>query len=160
MRGFSSESAAQDRELKPAEGALNIMTTTLFLRIASAISLIFMLGHTTGGLRKWSPMGDNEVLKAMTAVRFDAMGANRSYLDFYMGFGWSISVAMLMQTVLLWQMASLARADAPSVRPMIGVIAIATIASGLIAWRFIFPLPALFSSALVIALAVAYVVAR
>jgi hypothetical protein len=136
------------------------MTTTLFLRIASVISLIFTIGHTAGGLRKWSPMGDNEVLRAMTAVRFDAMGANRSYLDFYMGFGWSITVAMVMQTVLLWQMASLARTDPASVRPMIAVIALATVASGVIAWRFIFPVPALFSSALVIALAAAYVVAR
>ena len=136
------------------------MTTTLFLRIASVISLIFTLGHTLGGLRKWSPMGDNEVLRAMTAVRFDAMGANRSYLDFYMGFGWSITVAMVMQTVLLWQIASLARTNPASVRPMIAVIALATVAGGVIAWRFIFPVPALFSSALVIALAAAYVVAR
>jgi len=136
------------------------MTTTLFLRIASVISLIFTLGHTLGGLRKWSPMGDNEVLRAMTAVRFDAMGANRSYLDFYMGFGWSITVAMVMQTVLLWQIASLARTNPASVRPMIAVIAFATVAGGVIAWRFIFPVPALFSSALVIALAAAYVVAR
>jgi hypothetical protein len=134
--------------------------TTLFLRIASAISLIFTLGHTLGGLRKWSPMGDNEVLRAMTAVRFDTMGANRSYLDFFMGFGWSISVAMVMQTVLLWQMASLARTNPASMRPMIAVIGLATVASGVIAWRFIFPVPALFSTALVIALAAAYVVAR
>ena len=136
------------------------MTTTLFLRIASAISLLFTLGHSSGGLQKWSPMGDNDVLKAMRAVHFDVMGANRSYLDFYMGFGWSISVAMLMQTVLLWQMASLARTNAASVRPMIAVIALATVASGVIAWRFIFPVPALFSIALVIPLAAAYFVAR
>jgi len=136
------------------------MKTTLFLRIASVISLIFTLGHTAGGLRKWSPMGDNEVLRAMTAVRFDTMGANRSYLDFYMGFGWSIAVAMIMQTVLLWQMASIARTDPASVRPMIAVIALATVASGVIAWRFIFPVPALFSSVLLIPLAGAFVVAR
>lgn len=136
------------------------MTTTLFLRIASIISAIFTLGHTAGGLRKWSPMGDNEVLRAMTAVRFDTMGAHRSYLDFYMGFGWSITVAMVMQTVLLWQTASLARTNPASVRPMIAVIALATVASGVIAWRFIFPVPALFSTALVIALAAAYFVAR
>lgn len=79
--------------------AKNVMTT-LFLRIASAISLIFMLEHTAGGLRAWSPMGDHETLKAMTAVRFDAMVANRCYLDLYMGFGGSISIAMPMQTVL------------------------------------------------------------
>src|ERR687888_1575300 len=112
------------------------MTTTLLLRIASVISLLFTVGHSFGGLRKWSPMGENEVLKAMTAVRFQTMGANRSYLDFFMGFGWSISVSMLMQTVLLWQMASLARTDSAHVRPMIGVFALATLVSGVIAWRF------------------------
>ena len=136
------------------------MTTTLLLRIASIISLVFTAGHTLGGLRKWSPMGENEVLKAMTAIRFDTMGANRSYLDFFMGFGWSISVAMLMQSILLWQLASLADPDAKRVRPMIAVFAVATLASGVIAWRFIFPGPALFSGALVIALAAAYAVAH
>ena len=130
--------------------------TTLLLRIASVISLTFAAGHTMGGLRKWSPMGDNAVLRAMTDVRFDTMGANRSYLDFFMGFGWSLSVFMLMQTILLWQLASLARTDPARLRPMIAVIALATVASGVIAWRFIFPLPAVFSGVL----ALAYVAAR
>ena len=136
------------------------MTTTLLLRIASVISLVLTAGHTLGGLRKWSPMGENEVLKAMTDVRFDTMGANRSYLDFFMGFGWSISVLMLLQTVLLWQLASLARADPTRVRPMIAVFSLATLATGVIAWRFIFPIPALFSSAILIVLLAAYVVAQ
>ena len=135
------------------------MTTTLLLRIASGISLIFAAGHTMGGLRKWSPMGDNAVLKAMTDVRFDTMGANRSYLDFFMGFGWSLSVFMVMQTILLWQLASLARTDPARLRPMIAVIALATVASGVVAWRFIFPVPAVFSGVLALALAFAYVVA-
>jgi len=136
------------------------MTTTLLLRIASVISLLFTLGHSLGGLKKWSPMGDNEVLRAMTAVRFDTMGASRTYLDFYMGFGWSLTVAMIMQTVLLWQMASLAQTNPAGVRPMIAIIALATVAGGVISWRFLFPIPALFSIALVIPLAAAYFVAR
>jgi len=136
------------------------VTTTLLLRIASVISLIFTAGHTMGGLRKWSPMGDNAVLRAMTDVRFETMGANRSYLNFFMGFGWSISVFMLMQTILLWQLASLARTDPARLRPMIAVIALATVASGVIAWRFIFPVPAVFSGVLALALALAYVAAR
>ena len=135
------------------------MTTTLLLRTASVISLLFTVGHTLGGLKKWSPMGENEVLKAMTTVRFEAMGVNRSYLDFFMGFGWSISVAMLLQTVLLWQIASLASTDAARVRPMIAAFALATLASGVIAWRFIFPVPALFSAVLLIVLIAAYVAA-
>lgn len=113
-----------------------------------------------GGLKRWSPMGDNPVLKSMTDVRFDVMGATRSYFDFFMGFGWSISVFMLMETILLWQLASLAATDAPRLRPMIAVITLATVASGVIAWRYIFPVPALFSAVLAIVLGLAYVSAR
>jgi len=136
------------------------MTTTLLLRIASVISLLFTAGHSLGGLKKWSPMGDNDVLKAMTAVRFNTMSVNRSYLDFFMGFGWLLSVVMLMQTVLLWQMASLANTNVAQVRPMILAFALATLAFGVIAWRFLFPMPALFSSALLIALVAAYATAH
>jgi hypothetical protein len=132
------------------------MTTAVLLRISAVISLLFAAGHSLGGLKRWSPMGENEVLKAMETVRFDTMGVNRSYLDFFMGFGWSLSVAMLLQSVLLWQLASLARSDAAQVRPMIAAFALATLAGGVIAWLFIFPVPALFSGALLIVLVAAY----
>jgi len=136
------------------------VTTTVWLRIASAISLIFTAGHTIGGLSQWSPIGDNPVLKSMADMRFDVMGANRSYLDFFMGFGWSLSVLMLMETILLWQLASMAKTEPARVRPMIVVIALATVGSGVIAWRFIFPIPAVFSAVLAVVLALAYVTTR
>ena len=132
------------------------MTTTLLLRVASAISFLFAIGHTLGGTKQWSPMGENEVLKAMTTVRFDAMGANRSYLDFYMGFGWSLSIELLLQSVLLWQIASLARSSTIQVKPIIATFTLATLASGVIAWLFIFPVPALFSLVLLAVLVAAY----
>jgi hypothetical protein len=132
------------------------MTTAVLLRISAVISLLFTIGHSLGGTKRWSPMGENDVLKAMETVRFDTMGVNRSYLDFFMGFGWSLSVAMLLQSVLLWQLASLARSNAAQVRPMIAAFALATLAGGAIAWIFIFPVPALFSAALLIVLVAAY----
>jgi hypothetical protein len=136
------------------------MITTLWLRISAIIALLFAVGHTLGGLKYWSPMGDNPVLQAMKATRFNTMGANRSYFDFYMGFGHSLSVAQVMLAILLWQLGSLARTNALGVRPLIAVIALATVVGGVIAWRFIFPVPALFSLALVASLAVAYGAAR
>jgi hypothetical protein len=135
------------------------MTTTL-LRIASVISFLFTAGHALGGRKEWSPMGDNEVLRAMRTVRFDTMGANRSYLDFFMGFGHSLSLAMLLQSVLLWQLATIAKTGSVSVRPMLAAFVLATAGAGLVAWRFIFPLPAAFSLVLTAVLVAAYVVAR
>ena len=77
------------------------MRTTMWLRISSVIALLFAAGHTLGGLKHWSPMGENPVLKAMRETRFETMGVSRSYLDFYMGFGYSLSVLELMLAVLL-----------------------------------------------------------
>lgn len=136
------------------------MTTTLLLRIAALISLLFAAGHSMGGLQNWSPMGDNAVLTAMTTEHFDIMGMSRSYLDLFLGLGWSISVFLLLQAVLLWQMASLARTNAAQVRPMIATFLLATVAAGLIAWTYIFAIPAAFCGALVVTLAVAWWTAR
>jgi len=139
---------------------MTAMSTTLWLRISTVITLLFAAGHTMGGLKYWSPMGDNAVLQAMRTVHFDAMGANRSYLDFYLGFGYSLSVIQLMLAVLLWQLATLARTNALTVRPMIAVITLAVAACAVIAWRFILPVPALFSLVQLASLVAAYAVAR
>jgi hypothetical protein len=136
------------------------MTATLWLRISSVIALLFAVGHTLGGLSDWSPMKDNPVIQAMWAVHFDIMGVNRSYLDFYKGFGHSLTVAQVMQAVLLWQFATLARTNAAAVRPMIGIMVLAGVVGSVIAWRFLVPVPALFSLVLVASLTVAFAVAR
>src|ERR1700675_3953896 len=102
------------------------MTTSVWLRISSIIPFLFAVGHTLGGLSKWSPVGDNPVLEAMKDNRFDVMGTSRTYLDFYMGFGYSLSVAQVMLAILLWQLGALARTNALAVRPMIAVIALAS----------------------------------
>jgi hypothetical protein len=136
------------------------MTATLWLRLAAVIQLLFTVGHSLGGRKQWSPMGDHGVLRQMTSVRFDTMGANRSYLEFFLGFGWSLAVFMLLQAILLWQLASVASTNPAATRPMIVVFAAASVATAVIAWRFLFPLPALFSLAVTACLVIAWLLAR
>jgi hypothetical protein len=136
------------------------MTTALWLRISSVISFLFAAGHGMGGTKHWSPMGETDVLRAMRTVRFAAMGVSRSYLDFYEGFGHSLTISMLLQAVLLWQMASLARTEPARLRPMIAAFLLATIAGGVVAWLFIIPLPVVFSAVLAACLAAAFFLAR
>jgi hypothetical protein len=135
------------------------VTTTLWLRISSVITLLFAVGHTLGGRNNWSPTNDNPVILAMGVVRFQVMGVSRSYLDFYRGFGYLLAVAMVMQAVLLWQFATLARTSLAAVRPMIAIMVLAGVANVLICWRLIFPIPALFSLVLLASLIVSYVLA-
>ena len=135
------------------------MRTTLLLRVASVTSLLFAAGHTVGGTQEWSPMGETDVLQAMRTHRFDVMGLSRTYLDFYRGFGYTLTVTLLLQAVLLWQVASLARTEPRGVSPMIASFVLASLASTVIAWAIILPVPAVFSTVLTACLAAALLTA-
>jgi hypothetical protein len=137
-----------------------LMSTRVWLRVSAIILLLFAVGHSMGGMQSWSPIADNSVLESMRTVHFAVMGVNRSYLDFYMGFGYSITVSLLLQAVLLWILSNLARTHASTVRPMIAAFAVATALSVVIAWRYIFIVPTLFFLVLLAALVVAFICAR
>ncbi|MFC3651227.1 hypothetical protein ACFONN_06710 [Dyella humi] len=117
------------------------MKPSLLLRVASILTLLFAVGHSLGGLSLWSPAGETEVLGAMRSFHFDASGVSRTYLDFYLGFGFILSVYLLAQAVALWQLASLARVDANRVRPLIGTFFLASVASAFLSWRYVFLVP-------------------
>ena len=68
------------------------MKTRLFLRIAAVLCLLLAVGHSIGGMKSWSPMPDNDVFNAMKTVRFDLGSVNCTYLDFYVGLGWSLGI--------------------------------------------------------------------
>ena len=117
------------------------MKPSLLLRIASILALLLAAGHTSGGLSYWSPSGETEVLRAMRSFHFDVAGASRTYLDFYLGFGFVNGIFLLMQAVVFWQLASIAKANAFRVRPLIGSFLLTNVVSAFLAWRFLFVVP-------------------
>lgn len=136
------------------------MNTTLWLRISSVIALLFAVGHALGGMSDWSPVEDNPVIQAMRSEHFNVGGVSRSYLDFYRGFGNLLTVTQLLQAVLLWQFASLARTNLAAVRPMIGIMVLAGVVNCAIVWSHIAPVPGVFSLVLLASLTVTFVVSR
>ena len=84
------------------------MSATFWLRAASAVTLLYAIGHALGGLESWSPAGPTATLDAMRSFEFDVMGRTRTYLDFYLGFGHYISALLLLQAALLWQLGAAA----------------------------------------------------
>ena len=76
------------------------------------------------------------------------------------GLGHSLTVSLLLQTVLLWILANAARTHASFVRPMIAAFVVAVAVTGVIAWRYILPVPAFFSLALCATLVMAFISAQ
>src|SRR3569832_1596614 len=136
------------------------MNAKNWLRISAVVSLLLALGHSFGGLESCSPNGDLPVLQQMRDNHFDVMGVKRSFYDFYMAFGWSLSIALFMQSVLMWQLGGLVTTDVARARPMIAVITAAVVASAIVAWLMSFPVPAYFEAALSVCMIVALAKAR
>jgi hypothetical protein len=132
------------------------MNATIALRITSIVTLLLDIGHTLGGNHSWSPGGENDTTRAMRAFHMDVLGVSRSYHDFYIGFGYSLSVFMLLQTVLLWQLSGLARTQPRVVRPLVLSFLLASLASAFIAWELLFIIPVVFLLAVSASLAGSY----
>jgi hypothetical protein len=77
----------------------------------------------------------------MGTFRFDALGANRSYLDFYLGFGYIISLYMLAQGLLLRQLGSLVSLTEAGVRPMVATFLAASVGATALDWALFFVVP-------------------
>ena len=123
------------------------MRRPVLLRIASGVSLLFAAGHTLGGARSsWSPIPDNDVFRAMKSTRFDVFGVSRTYADFYVGFGYSLAVFLFLQAIALWQLATLAKQESVATRPLIGSFFVASLLLALLSWKFILPVPVVFSA--------------
>jgi hypothetical protein len=106
------------------------------------------------------PPGETDVLRSMRGFQFDVMGEARTYWHFYVGFGLYITVLLLLQAVLLWQLASLVRVDPSRVRPLLGTLSVAGVVGTVVIWTFIFAVPALFSLACTACLSLAFIAAR
>jgi hypothetical protein len=129
------------------------MNTSRWLRAASIIALLFAIGHTLG--RPWTPataLDAGAVVDAMKAIRFEAMGANRTYWDFYVGFGVSVSVYLAAQAATLWLLGGVARREPRLARPFIVLLIASFAAIGWITWTNFFPLPLVLCLAVVVCL--------
>ena len=132
------------------------MKMATWLRVADVLSVLLALGHTAGGLQHWSPPGETEVLRSMRTFRFDALGSNRSYLDFYLGFGYIISLYMFAQGLLLWQSASLASLPGARLRPMVATFLAVSVGATALDCALFFVLPTVLNLVVSICLALAW----
>ncbi len=95
------------------------MKPTLFLRIASLLTLLHSVLHTVGGVfGKPSPGAGEIAVATMKTNQFPLMGNTRSYWDFYMGMGLGVTIFLTAEAVVFWQLASLARTSSYRLRPI------------------------------------------
>jgi len=123
------------------------MRPSLFYRLAAIVSLLFSIGHTAGFLTFRPKSAEGQAAVKAMAVVFNEDGTRFSYEGFYVGFGLTCTLAMLLIAVWSWWLGSLAKAS-PRATIMPGCALLAYQVGGLVLAALYFPAPAIAFSAL------------
>jgi hypothetical protein len=126
------------------------MKASLFYRIAAVLLLLFAVGHTLGFRQSDPQWGVDALLASMRSIHFDAGGFNRTYWDFFVGLGFTISALMLFAAILAWELGGLPAETLARTRGIGWAFALCFAAIAVVSWRYLFLIPLVFS--LVIAL--------
>jgi D-alanyl-lipoteichoic acid acyltransferase DltB (MBOAT superfamily) len=120
------------------------MKATIYLRVASGLTLIHAVLHTIGGvLSKPDPGAAAMVVATMQANRFPVMGVMRSYADFYLGMGLSVTILLTMEAVVFWLLASLIKTNGVRLRPILAVFLVGYVAFAVNSFMYFFYAPVL-----------------
>jgi len=136
------------------------MKTVVFLRVASILTLIHSVLHTIGGVFGKPVNGAAASVAANMRTPFPVFGLTRSYSDFYMGMGLSVTIFLTMDAVLLWILASMAKKDAVHLRPLLAVFALGYLAFAFNSHLFFFAIPVITELLIVACIVAAIVTAK
>jgi hypothetical protein len=118
------------------------MKPHIFLRFASIFTLIHAVLHTIGGVFGKPARGAAATaFTAMQSNHFPVAGHMRSYAAFYVGFGIAVSIFLTVEAVVFWMLASLAKRDAPALRPILWAFLIAYVALAINSFAYFFAGP-------------------
>ncbi len=131
------------------------MKPSILYRIAAILLLLFAVGHTLGFRQTQPQWGVDSLIAAMRSIHFDAQGFNRTYWDFYTGFGLFVSVFMVFAAVLCWQMGGLPAETLLQLRGPAWTLVLCFVAVTILSWRYFFIVPVVFSVVITLVLAAA-----
>jgi hypothetical protein len=131
------------------------LKASTFYRIAAVLILLFAIGHTVGFLQSDPKWGVDSLLLSMKSTHFDIQGFSRSYWDFFLGFGFFVTVFLLFAAVLAWQLGGVALETLVTMRGLAWAFALCFVAITILSWRYFFAIPIVLSSLITLCLILA-----
>jgi hypothetical protein len=131
------------------------MKASVLYRIASGLLLLFAIGHTLG-FRQIDPgWGVDSAIGALKSARFAVQGFQRTYWDFYTGFGLFVTVFLLFAAVVAWQLGGLSQEVLAAMPVVTWGLGLSFVVVTFLSWRYFFVVPLAFSALITICLILA-----
>jgi len=126
------------------------MKASLLYRIVSVLLILFALGHTLG-FRRVDPRWEvDSIIAALRSTHFDVQGLNRTYWDFYTGFGLFVTVLLVFVAALSWQLGDLPKESVLAMPVITWGLAACFVAVTFLSWKYFFVVPIIFSGVITI----------
>jgi hypothetical protein len=131
------------------------MKASLLYRIASILLLLFAAGHTLGFRQVDPKWGIDSMIQSMKSMHFHANGSDRTYWDFFVGFGLFVTVLMVLASVVAWQLADLSAETLAHMRVTAWGFVLCFVFVTYLSWRYFFLVPVIFSLVILLCLTLA-----
>ena len=131
------------------------MKASLLYRIASVLLILFALGHTLGFRRVDPRWKLDSIIAALRSTHFEVQGLNRTYWDFYVGFGLFVTILLLFAAILTWQLGGLPKEHLSAMRVVGWSLAACFVVVTFLSWKYFFIVPVIFSGVVAICLILA-----
>lgn len=120
-------------------------------RIAAYLALLFCAGHTVGGMLTQKSLGpaSDTVFAAMKATHFEFNGSDCTWYGFWFGFGLTVSAFLVLVAVTALVLDRVTPAAWPQVQVIAWALVVAMAFNGVLAWRYFFAGPTVFSVVIV-----------
>jgi hypothetical protein len=117
-------------------------------RIATYVLTAFFMGHTGGGMIAQKSLGPSSdaVFTAMKSVHFDFNGASSTWYGFWLSFGLTTSLFLLLSAIVAWRLNDVP----PEHWHLFSVIAwafvLAHVGNAILTWIYFFPGAGIFAT--------------
>jgi hypothetical protein len=131
------------------------MKASILYRIAAVLLLLFAVAHTAGFRQTDPSWGVDALLSSLRSIRFDVLGFNRTYWDFFVAAGFSAGVFYLFAAILAWQLGGLPTATLAIMRGTVWAFALSFAVITAVSLKYLFIIPIAFSIAITLCLTAA-----
>jgi len=122
------------------------MNASLLYRISSVLLVLFAVGHTIGFRQVDPNWRADTVVSGMRSVSFAVQGFNRTYWDFFTGFGLTVTVFLIFSAVLAWRFGSMSPERLAAIPIERWSFALCFVLIAALTWRFFFIAPGILST--------------
>lgn len=120
------------------------MTASRWMKTASFFLFVIFVGHTIGTLFPISfGLAGDTVLAGMKSFRFDMMGGERSYWHFYFGANICLSLFLLLEALLIWNLSKWTEKEPLAMKSVLLLFLSGNLALAILSQIYFFIVPAL-----------------